>query len=150
MTKAEQLSILVEVVWIARWLEMERKEAAATRQVAKLLANVLAEGREESQRLVSKTDSAISTTFGSANEGVAIRRREMSEGNTGVMELLERVCTTFGIKLVDFEGEMSPTVTQAAKDVTEARFGWPEMQVEVMKEAIAVAEALPGEFLATR
>jgi len=142
LTKAEQLAVHVEVVWLARWLEMERKEAAATRQVVKLLANVLAEGREETQR-VTRAGSANSTTFGSASQGVAIRRREMTEGNLGVMELIERVCSAFGIKLVDFEGEKNPTVTQAAKEVDEARFGWPEMQVAVMKEAIAVAEALP-------
>jgi hypothetical protein len=142
MTKAEQLSVLVEVAWLARWLEMERKEAAATRQVVKLLADVLTEGREESQRLTSKAESAVATTFGSAIEGVSIRRREMTEGNIGVMALIERVCEVFSIKLVDLNTEQTSKV-QANKPADEPRFGWPEMQVAILKEAIAVAEALP-------
>lgn len=144
MTKAEQLSVLVEVVWLARWLDMERKAASATRQVVKLLANLVSEGREESLRLTSKTESAISTTFGSANQGVAIHRREMTGGNSSVLALVDQVCTAFGLKLVDFNNDRSPTITQGTKEVTDPRFGWPEMQVEVVKEAIAVAEALPG------
>lgn len=147
MTKAEQLSVLIEVIWIARWLEMERKEAAATREMVKLVGKVLVEGREETQRLTSRVDSAVSTTFGSgANQGIAIRRREMTEGNSGVIDLIDRVCKAFGIKLVSFDDKLSPTIIQSPKEIDEPRFGWPEMQVEVMKEAIAVVEALPGEW----
>lgn len=151
MTAADQLAVFVEVVWIARWLELERKEASATREIVKLLAMAVVEGREEHRD--QQTGAVMSPTEmpgSSVNQAVTIRRKESTDGNAGVMALIERVCAVFGIDLLSFTDEQTEPVLQAAKELRPTHFGWPELQVEIMKEAIAVSEALPDHPAAVR
>jgi hypothetical protein len=80
------------------------------------------------------------------------------EGNQSILKLLVCACKVLGVDLEavglsktadntpsDVEGEDSERkdledLTTVAKEP----FGWPELQVGVVREAIAVAEALPG------
>ena len=54
----------------------------------------------------------------------------------GVMAAFERACSVMGIDLL-------PLVHPKDQMEIIPRFGWSELQVEVMKEGIAIAEALP-------
>lgn len=160
MTKPEQLSVYVEVVRLARWLEMERKEAAATREVLKLVGAVVVEGRDEHRRLLSQAtvrahggDPAVSRVDGAMGYGmgvpisaVSVRRKETSDGNNGISELIERMCVVLGVDLLplgDPNGKYE--AARPGDDRSEPHFGWPDLQVEIIKEAITISEALPGE-----
>jgi hypothetical protein len=159
MTKPEQLAVYVEVVRIARWLEMERKEAAATREVLKLVGAVVVEGREEHRRLLSQAAARAHGTDASRMEGamgygvgvpvsaVIARRKETTDGNHGIAELVERICTVLGVDLLALgDPHKEYEASRPREDHGEPHFGWPDLQVEVIKEAITTAESLPGEL----
>lgn len=152
MTAADQLAVFVEVVWIARWLELERKEASATREIVKLLAMAVVEGRDEHRDQQSGSSAVSPTDLSSSqsSQAVTVRRKESTDGNAGVMALIERVCTVFGIDLLSFTDKPPEPIMQNTKELRPAHFGWPELQVEIMKEAIAVSEALPDHPSAVR
>lgn len=156
MTKAEQVAVLVEIVHIARWLELERKEAAATRELVKVLASVIVEGRDESKRLLAQfarserqtVSGEIDSESGSSNviaaqQAIAIRRRESTDGNAGIIDLVQRVCAVLGIDLLSFSSGHEPHVVRANED-DDYHFGWPDLQVGAIKDATAIAEALQG------
>ena len=163
LTKTEQLALHVEVVWLARWLDLPRKEACITREVVKRVGVMVVEAREELRRansssrrraLTAYTDPALvglGLGMTAPRQAVSVRRRESNEGNTGIIALFERALTLMGLDLLDFSGDLtaSPTMGEDSTAVT-YRFGWPELQVEMMKEGIAVAEALPDNLAVIR
>jgi hypothetical protein len=61
MTKPEQLALHVEVAWLARWLDLPRKEACVTREVVKRIAVMVVEAREESRRGPSTSHTKANT-----------------------------------------------------------------------------------------
>lgn len=149
MTKTERLSLLVESVWMARWLDLPRKEATVTRALVKQLALMIVEGREESRRAgaskIAKEAEAASASVGLGlgmtvpTSRVAVRRRETTEGNESVIKLIERVISILGVDLLSFSSDSSvPHNPPPTKP-----YGWPELQVETIKEAIAISETLP-------
>lgn len=162
MTKAEQLALHVEVVWLARWLDLPRKEACITREVVKRIGVMVVEAREETRRAQASSRRSTVTAVDPASVGlglgmavprqaVAMRRKESTEGNTGVIALFERALTLMGLDLLDFSGD-SNTAQTIGDDIRpgSSHFGWPELQVEMMKEGIAVAEALPDNLAVVR
>jgi len=174
MTKMEQLAIHVEVAWLARWLDLPRKEACVTREVVRRIGVMVVEAREENRRqnaagFAKRTSvSSAETTSGlsanaavglglgiavpSPSSAVAVRRRESTEGNEGVMALFERALSLMGLDLLDFASSESEPVSKGDEEETLplSRFGWPELQVEMVKEGIAVAEALPDHVAVVR
>lgn len=154
MTKIEQLNLHVEVTWLARWLDLPRKEAYFSREVVKRVGIMIVEGREEIGRLVGEKSAArlskskevalaeeASVGLGldmavASPQAVAVRRKESTEGNFGVMALFERASSIMGLDLL-------PSASSMDQSLRAQRFGWPELQVGMMKEGIAVAEALP-------
>ncbi|OCF43922.1 hypothetical protein I317_02192 [Kwoniella heveanensis CBS 569] len=181
MTKTEQLTIHTEAIWLARWLDLPRKESAITRDVIKRLAILIVEGREENRRMgaagfsrtkmatptsalldENKSDAAAAAVglglgLPVASQNVAIRRKESTEGNSGIVALFERACQVMGIDLLSFDHDDFATsshkhthsITQHDSDSPssttkrEPRFGWPELQVELLKDGITVSESLP-------
>ncbi|KAJ3516627.1 hypothetical protein NLJ89_g1004 [Agrocybe chaxingu] len=92
---------------------------------------------------------------GSTWGAVGVRLSESSAGNDGILKLLKHVCKVLGINL-EAVGLAEDTNTRKIEDppslsnydediVEELRepCGWPELQVGVVREAVAVAEALP-------
>ncbi|GAA5876487.1 hypothetical protein JCM16303_003552 [Sporobolomyces ruberrimus] len=79
-------------------------------------------------------------------------------GNDSIVRLSERVCTAFGIQVAPrtMGGKKSKrmSVMQGrALEITESglgSFGWPSLQVGVLKDAIAIAETLPDYQAAIR
>lgn len=164
MTKTERLILHVEAAWMARWLDLPRKEAMITREVIKRIGKMVIEGREETRRVMNggfrhnKTGSitgpthmkaidsgAVGLGLGMAvatpSSAVAVRRKESTEGNASIIKLFERVASIFGIDLLSFNGNIDARGSSLA--ATPPRFGWAELQVELMKEGIAIAEILP-------
>jgi hypothetical protein len=89
---------------------------------------------------------------------VGIRMSESSEGNDSVLKLLKHICSVLGIDLdavrvVDVaEGSAIPPADEKSYeddllDGYQEPYGWPELQIGVVREAVAVSEALPGWFI---
>jgi hypothetical protein len=142
----------VEAVWMARWLNLPRKEASVTRLLVKRLSMVIVEAREENRRAANaghtgagrqqnEAELAVGLGLGMSvtTPRVAVRRKESTEGNGSIIELLERLLSTIGTDLLNFNSDPStpPQGPQAR------HYGWPELQVEVMKEVITISESLP-------
>nr|XP_019045803.1 hypothetical protein I302_06194 [Kwoniella bestiolae CBS 10118]OCF24733.1 hypothetical protein I302_06194 [Kwoniella bestiolae CBS 10118] len=173
MTKTEQVILHNEAIWLSRWLDLPRKESSITRELIKRLAILVVEGREESKRssgiskvktptstisAENKSDEASSAAIGLGlgfsvpNQTVAVRRKESTEGNTGIIGLFERAALIMGIDLLSF-GTSSSTSTSPhfpsngmdddPDGIAKPKFGWPELQVEFIKEGIAISESLP-------
>jgi len=149
LTKAERISLLVEAVWMARWLNLPRKEASVTRLLVKRLAMVIVEARDESRkaanmghggRQAKEAELTVGLGLGMAvpTPRVAVRRKESTEGNTSIVELLEKLLSAVGVDLLSFGIDTSPPQGPQGR-----HYGWPELQVEIMKEAITISESLP-------
>ncbi|WRT67660.1 uncharacterized protein IL334_004632 [Kwoniella shivajii] len=187
MTKTEQLVVHNEFIWLARWLNLPRKEASVTREVMKRLAMLVVEGREETRKLngagfnskrpkspprgsldsalaienrsdaeAASASAAVGLGLGLSvpNQTVAVRRKESIEGNNGIKILFERVAGILGIDLLTLNNadrnQSGHRHTESAINLSteveireNLKFGWPELQVEFIKEGIAITEALP-------
>jgi hypothetical protein len=104
---------------------------------------------------------------GTERGSVGVRANDSVEGNESILRLLKYVCRVLGIDLeavklvnadsdkqsaADEEEESRSTVPplqldDEILDATRDIYGWPELQVGVVREAIAVAESLPGKML---
>nr|XP_018262525.1 uncharacterized protein I303_05542 [Kwoniella dejecticola CBS 10117]OBR84683.1 hypothetical protein I303_05542 [Kwoniella dejecticola CBS 10117] len=84
------------------------------------------------------------------NQTVAVRRKESTEGNSAIISLFERVAEVMGVDLIHFSSTDETVINNDQQSIIsqvnhngEGRFGWPELQVEFLKEGIAVMESLP-------
>jgi hypothetical protein len=162
----ERIAVLEVMAGLYACLGYRRKEAYILREVLGCILDLLVCGREEDG--FSKT-SAIPGTAGlgiqslnsstglpSWRGNVGIRLSESAEGNESILILLKYVCKVLGInldavRLVNVDAN-SPATDDMAKeydddsaDVPQEPYGWPELQVGVVREAVAVAESLPGK-----
>lgn len=85
---------------------------------------------------------------------------ERTQGNESILFVLKYLCRTLGINLeavkLHAEPEDPSTIEddaliaqyeQEETEVFQEPFGWPELQVGIIREAVAVAEALPGKCI---
>ncbi|KXN89239.1 hypothetical protein AN958_05993 [Leucoagaricus sp. SymC.cos] len=168
----ERLSVLEAMASIYACLGYKRKEAYVLREVLGCVMDLLVCGREEDG--ITKVSSSQVTGLGiqngagtptnppsSPNQGaVGVRMSESSSGNEDVLKLLKHVCRVLGIdldavKLVDASNHEVDDEAIGKGEVTEVyddglaleqaeSYGWPELQIGVIREAVAVAEALPN------
>ena len=169
----ERLAVLETMAGIYACLGYRRKEAYILREVLGCVMDLLVCGREENRgslrsnlgtggaglgiRGISFEDRSPSAE----QRSVGVRHNDSVEGNLSILRLLKYVCRVLGIdleaaKLVDPDSDMDNEGDESANpnlpfqpddDVfgpTHDVYGWPELQVGVIREAIAVAEALPG------
>lgn len=145
-----------------------RKEAYILREVLGCLMDMVVCGREESGTGSARVLSAglgnrnnslhVQTTQGT----VGIRENERSEGNESILHIIKHVCRVHGVDLeavkllespVPSRDSQSSDKTECAEntdDIAQALgepFGWPELQMDIIREAVAVAEALPGSCI---
>ncbi|KAH9856984.1 TRAPP II complex [Lenzites betulinus] len=140
-----------------------RKEAYVLREVLGCILDLIVCGRDErgtgSARVLSAGLTSRTASLGGAAQGtVGIRENERTEGNESILRLVKHVCRVHGIdleavKLLDItspkrdsqQSESSEDADLAEELMASTRepFGWPELQIGIIREAIAVAEALP-------
>lgn len=152
-------------------LGYKRKEAYVLREVLGCIMDLMVCGREEDGitkvapqttglGIQNGTGTPTNTSMQPKQGNVGIRVNESSLGNESILKLLKHVCRILGIdldavKLVDessqdADGECSGKggdgeTYDDGLALEQAEFhGWPELQVGVIREAVAVAEALPG------
>lgn len=156
-----QLQVLVALVGIHRVLGLERREAVLTREVVGLVIAMIAKTRMPTNRLdapifgaarggsISSISGVIEPENTVSNDGLGLASarpasasvttmlRETEEGNQAVLQLVSRVLDVFGLDLCSLAKDDDRPV--------DVRYGWPELQVAMLREAIAAAETLPGK-----
>ncbi|KAG7092479.1 hypothetical protein E1B28_008831 [Marasmius oreades] len=149
----ERISILEVMASMYSCLGYKRKEAYILREVLGCIMDLIVCGREDGSHPPFSNGAGLGIHGITANSTtqVGVRLTERSDGNQSVLELLKRVCRVLGVNLdavktVDLlDSPISPATDDTADN--QEPFGWPELQVGVIRESIAVAEALP-DFLA--
>jgi len=153
-------------------LGYKRKEIYILREVLGCLMDLVVCGREEDDinRVTPQTTglgirngsgTIESLTLSSNRGGVGSRLNESSSGNESVLKLLKYVCRVLGIDLdaVKLVGGFEKSATDQDAGQSQITsiyddglryeqyevYGWPELQVGVVREAVAIAEALPGK-----
>ncbi|KAH7889670.1 TRAPP II complex [Phlebopus sp. FC_14] len=173
----ERLVLLQSMASIYKCLGFERKEAYILREVISCIMDLIVCGRNENDQLrksdLRSAGLVIHTSGLESGEGAAVsptkgsigmRLNENLEGNQSILRLLIYACRVLGLDLESVT--LAPTPKSADDDsqrehghpsedvaLTEAlgnSFGWPELQVGVVREAIAVAEALPDQLAVAR
>ncbi|KAJ7709879.1 TRAPP II complex [Mycena rosella] len=164
----ERISILENTASLYACLGYRRKEAYILREVLGCILDLIVCGREE-DGLSRLSSVPLPTGLGiqglnsssSPRGNVGVRFSENMDGNDSVLKLLKYVCKVLGINLdavrlvENSNSDENSTETQSAPSSIEddvatefiEPYGWPELQVGVVREAVAVAEALP-DYLA--
>ncbi|KIY72144.1 hypothetical protein CYLTODRAFT_434842 [Cylindrobasidium torrendii FP15055 ss-10] len=138
----ERISILEATASIYSCLGYRRKEAYILREILGCVMDLIVCGREE--------DGGV--TVAAPDGSVGIRHSEKTDGNASLLNMLTYVCRTLGVdlqavKIVDEQtGRPKTQASMDAEGQLREPFGWPELQVGVVREAIAVAEALPDHL----
>lgn len=165
----ERLAVLETMAGMYACLGYKRKEAYVLREVLGCIMDLLVCGREENRKPNTSPGGSglgirnVSFGGGTGIPGtVGVRQNESAEGNASILRLLKHVCRVLGINLEAVKlvntSEASAEDCKAAvtsdemsedapHDVLQEVYGWPELQIGVIREAIAVAESLPGHYL---
>lgn len=166
----ERLVVLQSMASVYSCLGYRRREAYVLREVISCVMDLVVCGRDEEYQLRrSDTGSAglVVRTAGlqngdentpTGNGSLAFRPNENIQGNQSVLKMLTYTCKALGVDLESVsvaalpntgEDNVDPHIVPfEALSMVESlnnSFGWPELQVGVVREAIAVAEALPGQ-----
>ncbi|KAG5727958.1 Transport protein particle subunit [Termitomyces sp. T112] len=165
----ERIAILEATSSLYACLGYRRKEAYILREVLGCILDLMVCGREEDglSRMSSVPGTSglgiqgMNSSSGGGWSGVGVRMSESSDGNNSILELLKYVCKVLGInldavKLVGVNPNSDLPSVAANEDTSLSyddydsetfenveSYGWPELQVGVVREAVAVAEALP-------
>ncbi len=155
----ERILILEHMAAMYGMLGFERKETYILREVLGCVMDLVVCGREEGggAKIAGAGLGIHGVDLGAgSNQGtVGIRTNNSTEGNDSVLRVVKHICKAHGIdldavKLVDNDSWRSSASQTAAHDDElvsfEEPYGWPELQIGIVREAIAVAEALPGPF----
>lgn len=167
----ERLVVLQSMASVYSCLGYKRKEAYVLREMVSCIMDLVVCGRDEDYRLRRSDAGSAGLVVGTAglrsgehntptgSGNLAFRPNENMQGNQSVLEILKCACQVLGVDLgtvnvaappnTEEEGDVDPYINSfEALPLAEPpnnSFGWPELQVGVVREAIAVAEALPGQ-----
>ncbi|KIJ69369.1 hypothetical protein HYDPIDRAFT_24212 [Hydnomerulius pinastri MD-312] len=168
----ERLVVLQSMASIYSCLGFKRKEVYILREVISCIMDLVVCGRDEDDQLrksdlgsaglvirtsgLENGDAAVNSP---AKGSVGMRRKENLEGNQSILKLLVYACKVLGVNLEAVslassaegasDGDMQPEDVDLVESLNNT-FGWPELQVGVVREAIAVAEALPDQLAVAR
>lgn len=163
----DRLHILNSMASAYSYLGLRRKEAYILREVLATVMDLLVTSRDEFLYTTTKSPPTVNGhTPGLAIQGVkslpnspakrptggtvGVRPGMSTEGNAGVLKVVQYVCETYGLDLARVKLMKRGTAEETSNDEQDdldsslELFGWPELQIGVVREAVAVAEALPG------
>ncbi|EMD38404.1 hypothetical protein CERSUDRAFT_113560 [Gelatoporia subvermispora B] len=161
LDERERIVVLQALASIYGALGYCRKEAYILREVLGCVMDLIVCGREDETPIRTPNPGlgirGITFDGEPASQGViGVREVEPVEGNDSILRVVKQICKIHGVDLEavkltyvsdrqDFttmEGNGFEEAGNVA-ETTEAPFGWPELQIGIVREALAVAEALP-------
>ncbi|KDQ60798.1 hypothetical protein JAAARDRAFT_31778 [Jaapia argillacea MUCL 33604] len=165
----EKVATLQAIASIYGCLGYRRKEAYILRETLGCIMDLVACGRQELGGKGSSNSRADSVGLGiegvemggvsPSNErgAVGIRENESSDGNESVLRVVKYICKVHGIDLQAVKLNKNNEQRTLESGIDSAReqgeddsdnnyepFGWPEIQVGILHELLAVTEALPN------
>ncbi|KAG9318507.1 TRAPP II complex [Chiua virens] len=172
----ERLVVLHSMAGIYNCLGYRRKEAYILREVISCIMDLIVCGRDEDNQLrksdIGSAGLIIRTTdlqngdseTPTSNGSLAFRPNENMQGNQSILKLLTYACKALGVNLESVNVAAAPNTeeegnsdiqnvsfeTLSLVESLNSSFGWPELQVGIIREAIAVAEALPDQLAVAR
>lgn len=160
----DRIRVLSLQALIYRCLGYRRKEAFLLRETLSVVLDLIVSGRKSSRTPTSKTPTTglgismlqSSTPF-EGYGAVGIRELENVEGNQSILSMVHYLCGIHGINLqavkilsgdddLDSIGQHSIPDGKLDAPLERNTYGWAELQVGVIREAVAIAQELPGEF----
>jgi hypothetical protein len=149
----DRIRILSSLASIYSCLGFRRKEVFILREVQATLMDLLLSAKDETQA------SAHWNALSSVNRKSSVTEEDDdgADGNESMLRMAKYICEVYGldltlVKLVKEDKAVAAEVdvdagdvqSLAAKDALQLPFGWPELQVGVAREAIAITESLPS------
>ena len=149
----ERIVILESIAYLYSSLGYRRKEVYILREVVGCIMDLVVCAREQAEPAFSSGTTI--NGMGSGDSGaVAVKGMERSTGNESVLKLVKYICDVHGINLeaVRFVNTATDGTQEqggvpqdtSSDDLLEDPYGWPELQIGIIREALSVAEALPG------
>ncbi|KLO10669.1 Trs120-domain-containing protein [Schizopora paradoxa] len=151
----EKIDVLRFIASLYESLLYRRKEAYILRELVSCLMDLFVHGREESRSasLVSSRTSLDGSGERGDREGeVGVREADDVTGNSSIIEIVKYACKVHGVDLgcVQFSdnsghppGRSLSSSSRSRKSISNCHFGWPELQIGLVREALAIAEGLP-------
>lgn len=158
LSHRERINVLETIASMYSFLGYHRKEAYVLREVIGCVMDLVVCGREEagygdySPGFPSSVTNSMSFVREGDKGAVAVKETDRSDGNESIFRLVKYVCRVHGINLEavslssDTDGESKPSDADSDEGIMADPYGWPELQIGIVREALAVAEALPGMF----
>jgi trafficking protein particle complex subunit 9 len=153
----DRIKVLSALAGFYSCLGFARKEVYILRELVSVVMDLIVLAREERREInaarMGANDTALSELTTSAH--VTIREHQLTEGNQSILRLLTYICGVYGIDLksIQLKNEMKSNDDKdwekEAENIDFARqtsYGWAELQLGVVRESLAVAEALSGMF----
>lgn len=146
----ERIVILENIAYLYSSLGYHRKEAYVLREVVGSIMDLVVCAREETESAYS-SGTTINGAGPDSLGAVAMKGIQRSTGNESVLKLVKHVCEVHGVNLeavmfmnTDTQDTQKDGQGTISDDLLEDPYGWPELQIGIIREALAVAEALPG------
>lgn len=167
----DRLRVLSALAQIYSFLGFERKEAYVLRELLSVIMDMIVVAREESRDSLMTGGGSVTAALGGfpafvggsgggPGIGVAVREHETTEGNQSLLRVVQRVCEVHGVDLDVVKLLYGPAKEEGGGAITNDSeddglmlgstsrsepAGWAELQVGVVREAVAIAESLPGK-----
>jgi hypothetical protein len=135
-------------------LGFKRKEVYILRELISVVVDLIVLAREERREMhaarFSVADGKLSDLAASSH--ITIRDHQLTDGNDSILRILTYICSIYGVNLHAIKLKSTDASEPSKEDdgrldfVREPSYGWAELQLGVVRESLAVAEALPGEL----
>jgi len=144
----DRIRLLQYMATIYSCLGYRRKEVYVLRELLSTMMDVVVCSRDEflKSSQVERGKSVLKLDMGN----VGLRESEIMDGNDSVIRLVKYVCEVYGVDLTEVkllgpgdEGKVS-TPEDEPVEGHKMQYGWDELQLGVVREAVAIVEALPG------
>lgn len=149
----DRIRLLRFMATIYSAIGFHRKEVYVLRELLSSIMDILVTSREETLKASkSPRDEANSSLKESGN--MAFRTLESPQGNDSLIRLEKYICEIYGIDLTSVKllgiSPDEPVQTDklsTSPDSYYLQYGWADLQLGIVREAVAIAEALPGNYI---
>lgn len=149
----DRLGLLQYMATIYSCLGFHRKEVFILRELLSTIMDILVCGRDEVAKSPLRERDSVASSILDVG-GVGVRESESLDGNESIIRLVRYVCEVYGLDLTTVK-LLGPAEGDQSKHDDETidfkvQYGWDELQLGVVREAVAIVEALPGEQPSTQ
>jgi trafficking protein particle complex subunit 9 len=156
----DRIRLLSALAGFYSCLGFGRKEVYVLRELVSVLMDLIVLAREEKLEQhaarLGVSDANLSELAASTPTHMSVREQQLTEGNQSILRILIHICGIYGVDLQAVglkdgggRGVKNEEWEREAESIDFARqatYGWSELQLGAVREALAFTEALPGEL----